>query len=168
MTDFLRNFSLQFLFTLRVFARNRLRENCRRNTYRTLFWCLAWRSNPSFSSNKPTRYLLDRGDYNLTCSNYVSALFTKTFSSSKVMIVSLQHVLEWQDCPSMYVIKQLCLLSRTFSLEVVLSFYLINILKLCLSFIYKVFSAVRSCTTMTRLPIYVIKQLCLLNRRLWL
>ena len=39
---FLRHFSWQFLFTLRVFARNLLRGNCQRNTFRILFWCLAW------------------------------------------------------------------------------------------------------------------------------
>ena len=60
---FLRKFSWQFLFTLRVFARNLLRGNCRRNTFRILFWCLAWGSNPGFSSNKPTHYLLDHGDF---------------------------------------------------------------------------------------------------------
>ena len=50
------------LFTLRVFARNLLRGNRRRNTFRISFWCLAWDSNPGFSSNKPTHYLLDHGD----------------------------------------------------------------------------------------------------------
>ena len=39
-TDFLRNFSWQFLFTLRVFGRNLLRGNRRRNTFRILFWLL--------------------------------------------------------------------------------------------------------------------------------
>ena len=55
--------SCQFLFTLRVFARNLLRWNLRRNAYSILFWCLAWGSNPGFSSNKPTHYLLDHGDF---------------------------------------------------------------------------------------------------------
>ena len=41
-TDFLRYFSCQFLFTLWDFARNLLRRNCRTNTLRILFWCLAW------------------------------------------------------------------------------------------------------------------------------
>ena len=59
---YLRNFSWQFLFTLRVFARNLLRGNRRRNTFRISFWCLAWDSNFGFSSNKPTHYLLDHGD----------------------------------------------------------------------------------------------------------
>ena len=60
---FLRNFSLQFLFTLIVFARNLLRGNSRRNTFRISFWCLVWDANPGFSSNKPTYYLLDHGDF---------------------------------------------------------------------------------------------------------
>ena len=54
-----RNFSWQFLLALRVFARNLLRGNRRRNTFRISFWCLAWDSNPDFSSNKPTHYLLE-------------------------------------------------------------------------------------------------------------
>ena len=57
---FLRNFSWQFLFTLRVFARNLLlRGNRRWNTFCILFWCVAWGSNPGFTSNKPTHYILD-------------------------------------------------------------------------------------------------------------
>ena len=47
-------FEKLFLFTLRVFARNLLRGNLRIKTFRTLFWCLAWGSNPGFSSYKPT------------------------------------------------------------------------------------------------------------------
>ena len=46
----------------RVFARNLLRGNSRRNTFRISFWCLAWDSYPGFASNKPTHYLLDHGD----------------------------------------------------------------------------------------------------------
>ena len=49
---------MAILFTLRVFARNLLGGNRRRNTFRILFWCLAWGSNPGFSSNMPTHYLL--------------------------------------------------------------------------------------------------------------
>ena len=60
---FLRNFSWQFVFTLRVFARNLLRGHRRRNTFRILFWCLAWGSNPGFTSNKPTHFLLDHGNF---------------------------------------------------------------------------------------------------------
>ena len=49
------------LFTLRVFARNLLRVNRRRNTFCILFSCLTWGSNPGFGSNKPTHHLLDYG-----------------------------------------------------------------------------------------------------------
>ena len=52
-----------FIWLSRVFARNLLRGNRRRNTFRISFWCLAWDSNPGFSSNKPTHYLLDHGDF---------------------------------------------------------------------------------------------------------
>ena len=59
---FLKNSSWH-LITHRVFARKLLRGNRRRKTFRILFWCLAWGSNPDFSSNKPTHYLLDHGDF---------------------------------------------------------------------------------------------------------
>ena len=60
---FLKSFSWHFLFTLRVFARNMPRRNRQRNTFCILFWCLAWGSNPGFTSNKPTHYVLDYGDF---------------------------------------------------------------------------------------------------------
>ena len=50
-----------------VFARNLLRGNRRINTFSISFWCLAWDSNPGFSSNKPTHYLLDHGDFIIKC-----------------------------------------------------------------------------------------------------
>ena len=51
------------LIILRVFARNLLRGNRRRNTFRILFWCLDWGSNPGLPSNKTTLYILDHGDF---------------------------------------------------------------------------------------------------------
>ena len=42
------------LFTLSSLLRGNRRKN-------NLFWCLAWDSNPGFSSNKLTHYLLDHG-----------------------------------------------------------------------------------------------------------
>ena len=50
------------LFTLTVFARNLLKWNRQRNTFCILFCCLALGSNPGFTFNKPTYYLLDYGD----------------------------------------------------------------------------------------------------------
>ena len=52
---------MAILFTLGVYVRNLLIGNRRRNTFCILFWCLAWDSNPGFSSNKPT-HQLDQGD----------------------------------------------------------------------------------------------------------
>ena len=68
---------MAILFTLRVFARNLLRGNRRRNTFCILFWCLAWDSNPGFSSNKPTHYLLDHGDFQPFISLFESFKTTK-------------------------------------------------------------------------------------------
>ena len=67
---------MAILFTLRVFARNLLRGSRRRNTFCILFWCLAWGSNPGFSSNKPTHHLLDHGDF-------PTLLYGNTFSNWK-------------------------------------------------------------------------------------
>ena len=56
-------FFMAILFTLRVFARNLLRGNRRRNTFRISFWCLAWDFNAGFWYNKPTHYLLDHANF---------------------------------------------------------------------------------------------------------
>ena len=65
-------------FTLRVFARNLLRGNHRRNTFCILFWCLAWDSNLGFTSNKPTHYLLDHGEHSLNVSQPLIILLDMT------------------------------------------------------------------------------------------
>ena len=62
-TDFSRNFSWPVYLLSRVFARNLLRGNRRRNTCCILFWSLTWGSNPGFMSNKPIHCLLDYGDF---------------------------------------------------------------------------------------------------------
>ena len=59
---FWETFHGNFYLLSEFFARNLLRGNPRRYTFRISFWCLAWDSNPDFSSNKPTHYLLDHGD----------------------------------------------------------------------------------------------------------
>ena len=53
---------MAILFTLRVFARNLLKGNRRRNTFCIYFLCLARGSNPDITSNKRTHYSLDYGD----------------------------------------------------------------------------------------------------------
>ena len=50
------------------------RGNRRRNNFYILFWCLALGTNPGFSSNKPTHYLLDQGDLVLILSHTHSAV----------------------------------------------------------------------------------------------
>ena len=59
-TDFLRNLFMVSLFTLRIFAINLLRGNRRRNIFSFIF---RFDTNPGFTSNKPTHYLLDNGDF---------------------------------------------------------------------------------------------------------
>ena len=71
---------MAILFTLRVFARNLLSGNRRRNTFRISFWCLAWDSNPGFSSNKPTHYLLDHGDFKVSHQYWNSTTLIHSYS----------------------------------------------------------------------------------------
>ena len=63
---FLRNFFMASLFTLRVFARNMLKEIAEEIIFffHVSFRCLTWDTNPGFSFNKPTHCLLDYGDFN--------------------------------------------------------------------------------------------------------
>ena len=77
---FLRNYFMAGLFTLIVFARNLLRGNRRKNTFRILFWCLAWDSDPGFTSNKPKYYLLDHSGETFMIANSVwAAIYHKLF-----------------------------------------------------------------------------------------
>ena len=60
---------MAILFTLRVFVRNLLRGNHRKNAFCILFWCLACGWNTGFTSNKPTHYLLDHGAFTVSSRN---------------------------------------------------------------------------------------------------
>ena len=64
---------MEILFTLRIFAKNLLRGRRRRNTFCILFRCLAWASNPGFTSNKPTHYPLGYGDFRMINFDNVSS-----------------------------------------------------------------------------------------------
>ena len=44
---------MAILFPIRIFDRNLLRINPLTNAFCILFWCLAWRLNSGFTSNKP-------------------------------------------------------------------------------------------------------------------
>ena len=68
---FLEKLFMTILFNLRVFAKNLVKGNRRRNTFRISFWFLAWDSYPGYSNNKLTHYLLDHGDFTSdTCYNH--------------------------------------------------------------------------------------------------
>ena len=54
---------MAILFTLRVFGC--WEEIAEEILFVFRFWCLAWGSNLGFSSNNPTHYLLDHGDFNI-------------------------------------------------------------------------------------------------------
>ena len=54
---------MAIFFTFRVFARNLLKGSHRRNIFILSFLCLTWALNLGLTSNKPTHYLLDYGDF---------------------------------------------------------------------------------------------------------
>ena len=118
--------SMAILFTLRVFARNLLRGNCRRKTFCILFWCLAWGSNPGFTSNKPTHYLLDHRAFthsNISMLNNCSwscILFYK-FAKRKMSIKKFLQRVEFlkttainqSTCFSVFAKREYCYTNKT-------------------------------------------------------
>ena len=75
---------MAILFTLRVFARNLLRESSRINIFIFSFWCLTCDLNSGLTSNKPTHYLLDYGD----CHYYLIILFINVPIEVKIWFVA--------------------------------------------------------------------------------
>ena len=54
----------RFILTHGVFCQKSAeRKSPRKYFFHISFWCLTWDTNPGFTSNKPTHYLLDCGDY---------------------------------------------------------------------------------------------------------
>ena len=88
---------MPILFTLRVFARILLRGNHRRNTFRISFWCPAWDSNPGFSSNKPTYYLLDHGDFECTLYTNKKWSHSRVFEKARAGTFYFKNV-RYTDC----------------------------------------------------------------------
>ena len=60
---FWETFNGNFIYSQSFWQKSAERKSNRRNTFRILFWYLAWDLNRGFSSNKPTHYLLDHGDF---------------------------------------------------------------------------------------------------------
>ena len=83
---------MEISFSLRVFARNLFRGNRRRNTFRILFQCLAWGSNPSFTSNKPTDYPLDYGPIRY----HLFTLFYEIFSEYAMKQLATGSYIHWK------------------------------------------------------------------------
>ena len=79
-TDFLRILSWQVYLLLRVFARNLLRGNRRRNNF-FVFCFDVWPGVrvPAFTSNKSTHYLLDYGGFNM----FLKSLSNTAFKGSQ-------------------------------------------------------------------------------------
>ena len=59
----LRNFLRQFYLFSALLSEICWEEIAEGILFRISFWCLAWGSNAGFTSNKPTDYLLDYGDF---------------------------------------------------------------------------------------------------------
>ena len=88
---------MAILFTLRVFVRNLLRRNRRRNTFRISFWCLAWDTNPDFSSNKPTHYPLEHGNFKLKYSWFKLEKGQHNICHFQILTVKRIHL--FPNCP---------------------------------------------------------------------
>ena len=76
---------MAIFFTLRVFARNLPRGNHRRNTFCILLWCLAWGSNPGFTSNKLIHYLIDRVG-RVVITNFICNSYSRRCNNQLYMI----------------------------------------------------------------------------------
>ena len=53
------------LINRRVFVRYLIRSGGRRNIFSYYWRCLTWGSNRGLTSNKPTHFILDYGDFNI-------------------------------------------------------------------------------------------------------
>ena len=79
------------------FCQKSAETNRRRNTFCILFWCLAWGSYPGFTSNKPTHYLLDYGDYPLLNSGpFFEILASRQFAVQYYCQIFSLH-LPWEN-----------------------------------------------------------------------
>ena len=89
--SFLRNFFTAGLFYSQSFC---LKSTERKslNKYFFLhisFWCLTWATNPGFTSNKPTHYLLDYGGFNELNWFHLFSLTLQTLAQMHYMMISL-------------------------------------------------------------------------------
>ena len=121
---------MAILFTLIVFARNLQRGIPGRNTFCILFWCLAWNTNPGFTSNKPPHCLLDYDDLNKQ-SALKSAIIAHTTSSHSLLLYSQRFH---------FITKRSLLFAVGFDVSALISFHLGF---LCGNFLYK--SAFKKC-----------------------
>ena len=76
---FLRNvFREDFINSRNFFSVICLEEIVKKIFFHISFWCLTWATIPGFTSNKPTYYLLDCGDY--------QGKFLRIFHASQIKI----------------------------------------------------------------------------------
>ena len=83
----LRNFSWQFYLLSEFVPEISWEEIVEEILFRILFWCLACGSNPGFSSNKTTHYVLDHGDFSyylIKKIKYILGIFIQNWSTSKM------------------------------------------------------------------------------------
>ena len=72
------NFSSQFMsYSQRFCQKSAERKSLKKYFFRISFWCLTGDTNPGFTANKSTHYLLDHGDFSSVTSEtkYVQTTF---------------------------------------------------------------------------------------------
>ena len=108
------------LFTLRVFARNLLQENHRRNfCFEISFCCLTCDTNTGFISNKATYYLLNYGDFKLQ-HTYIHNWPLQASHSTHVVCVNFiceQWDLQFNIDPKRQIFEKFFLLNLSYSLS---------------------------------------------------
>ena len=60
---FWETFHCNFIYSQSFCQKSAERKSPKKYFFRISFWCLVWDLNPGFSSNKPTHYILDHGDF---------------------------------------------------------------------------------------------------------
>ena len=78
---FWETFHGNFIYSQSFFQKSAERKSPKKYFLYFLFWCLAWGSNPGFTSNKPTHYLLDHCDF---CLYVMSSTYGDFFSAKKM------------------------------------------------------------------------------------
>ena len=92
--NILRIFSCQFYFLSEFLPEICWKEIAEEILFVFHFWCLAWGSNRDFTSNKPTHYLLDHGDFTFN-SIFLNTHCWSLIRYSPIHICTVNNTVKW-------------------------------------------------------------------------